>query len=68
MLVSPLLADGRADRPTHLIPPRNQIQRKNDVIHVYACKTDNCAGPGDMTHEREQAGHGQYEEEERSST
>ena len=31
------------------IPPRNQIQRKNDVIHVYACKTDNCAGPGDMT-------------------
>lgn len=43
------------------------MRRKNDVIHVYACKTDNCAGPGDMTHEREQAGHGQYEEEERNS-
>lgn len=33
------------------------------MIHVYACKTDNCAGPGDMTHEREQARHGQYENE-----
>ncbi len=27
----------------NLIPPRNQIQRKKEVIHVYACKTDNCA-------------------------